>query len=285
MSTQTCVEYPEGFTFANLADSLRAREVMRYGVISIDRREPIHKAASLMLQMNASCLPVTQEGLIAGMLSDKDLLRSYHKQGYLPGLAEDYMTESYISYDVEDYLSNISQCLNENSFRHVPILMQGMLAGMITRSDLICKFLKHARTVNPSDDYPKQGSRLMAADAMKLGLASLLPDATFAEAMDLMVKQHVTGISIVNPTGELLGIITEKDILSNICHVDVITTKVEDHMTRDVIAFGPDSDLGEICECLIEHDFHQVPVVNSNRLVGIITQSDVLKARMRFFKV
>jgi CBS domain-containing protein len=285
MNTQICVEYPEGFTFAELADSLRAKEVMRYGVISIDRQEPIHKAASLMVQMNVSCLPVTQEGLIAGMLSDKDLLRSYHKQGYLPGLAEDYMTESYISYDVEDYLSKICQCLNENSFRHIPILMQGMLAGMITRSDLICKFLKHARTVNPSDNYRKQGSRFMAADAMKCGLPSLLPNVTFAEAMDLIVKQHVTGIPIVNPTGELLGIITEKDILSNISNVDVLTTKVEDYMTRDVIAFGPNSDLGEVCECLLKHDFHQVPVVNSNRLVGIITRSDVLKARMGFFKL
>ena len=64
-----------------------------------------------------------------------------------------------------------------------------------------------------------------------------------------------------------------------------MTTKVEDYMTRDVIAFGPNSDLGEICECLLKHDFHQVPVVNSNRLVGIITRSDVLKARMEFFKL
>jgi CBS domain-containing protein len=285
MNTQICVEYPEGFTFAELADSLRAKEVMRYGVISIDRQEPIHKAASLMVQMNVSCLPVTREGLITGMLSDKDLLRSYHKQGYLPGLAEDYMTESYISYDVEDYLSNICQCLNENPFRHVPILMQGMLAGMITRSDLICKFLKHARTVNPSDNYHKQGDCLMAEDAMKCGLASLLPDATFADAMDMIVKHHVMGISIVNPAAELLGIITEKDILSNISHVDVIATKVEDYMTRDVIAFGPKSDLGEVCGCLLKHDFHQVPVVNNSRLVGMITRSDVLKARMRSFKL
>jgi len=285
MNTQIRVGYPVGFTFDELAHRLRAKEIMRYGVISVDYAEPIQKAASLMTQMNVSCLPVTEEGVISGMLSDKDLLRTYHEQEYLPGLVEEYMTESHIGFDVEDYLFDVFQCLNENSFRHIPILMQGILAGMITRSDLICKFLKHARTVNPSDNYRNQASFLMAEDAMKCGLASLLPDATFVEAMDVMVKQHVTGICIVSSNSELLGIITEKDILGNISHVDVMSTKVEDYMTRDVVVFGPKSDLGAICDCLLEHDFHQIPVVNNSRLVGIITRSDILRARMGSFKL
>jgi len=285
MNTQVCVEYPKGFTYAELAGTLRAREVMRYGVISVDRKDPVHKAVSHMIQMNISCLPVTHKGLLAGMLSDKDLLRSYHKEEYLPGSVEDYMTEASISYDVEDYLSNICQCLTENSFRHIPILMQGMLAGMITRSDLIGRFLKHARTISPSDDDPQRSNCLLAKDAMKHGLICLLPGATLAEAMDLIVRHHVMGIPIVSPTAELLGIITEKDILCNIGQVDVMIAKTEGYMTRDVITFSPESELAKICECLIQHEFHQIPIVNESRLVGIITRSDVLKARTSYFKL
>ncbi len=283
MSSQACVEYPEGFTFVDLARHLRVHNVMRYGVMSVDRKESVSDAVSLMIQKNISCLPVTHEGFVVGMLSDKDLLKSYHEAEYLPGVVEDYMTGATISYDIEDCLSDIWECLNENSFRHVPILRQQKPAGMITRSDLIRVFLDHARVVDPLYDNPQKGHCLLAEDAMKCGLPCLPPDATLAEAMDMIVKHHVTGIPIVNSTMELLGIITEKDILRNVQQLDVMVAKTEDCMTRSVITFSPKSALGEICEYLLHHDFHQIPVVSQRVLVGIITRSDILRARTKSF--
>ena len=285
MSSQDIEEYPEGFTFTELTRNLRAKEVMRYGVISVNCAEPVHKAVSLMIQMNISCIPVTREGLIAGMLSDKDVLNSYYKEDYLPDSVEDYMTEASVSYEVEDYLLNICQCLTESPFRQIPILMQGMLAGMITRADLISMFLKHARAVSSAHGAPQRSPSLLVEDAMKCGLISLSPEDTIAEAMDLIAKHQVTGIPIVAPTMELVGIITAKDILHEINKIDVMTTKIEDRMTREVTAFSPKSDLGQLCQCLLQYDFHQIPIVHKDRLVGIITRSDVLRARTRSFKL
>jgi CBS domain-containing protein len=285
MSSQTCVGYPEGFTFADLTRHLRVHNVMQYGVIAVDRKESISHAVSLMVQKNLSGLPVTHEGLIVGMPSDKDLLKNYHETEYLPGSVEEYMTGTVISYDMEDPLSDIWECLNENSFRHVPILMQQRPAGMITRSDLIRVFLDHARAVNPLSHGPQKGRRLLAEDAMKCGLSCLPPDATLADAMDMIVTHHVTGIPIVSSTMELLGIITEKDILLNANQLDVLTTKTEDCMTRSVVTFNSKSTLDEICEYLLCHDFHQIPIVNKDALVGMITRSDILRARIRSFKI
>jgi CBS domain-containing protein len=284
MSSQTCVGYPEGFTFADLTCNLRVHNVMQYGVVTVDSKEPISQAVSLMVQKNLSGLPVTHEGLIAGMLSDKDLLKSYHEAEYLPGLVEDYMTGAAISYDMEAPLSDVWECLNKHTFRHVPILLQQRPAGMITRSDLIRVFLDHARAVNPLSEAPQKDHCLLAEDAMKCGLACLPPDATLANAMDMMVTHHVTAISIVNSTMELMGLITEKDILLNVNQMDVMTTKTEDCMTRSVITFGPKSTLDELCEYLLRHDFHQLPIVSKSVLVGTITRSDILRARIRSFK-
>ena len=114
---------------------------------------------------------------------------------------------------------------------------------------------------------------------------TISPNTSLLDAREILLRHNLKRLVVINAKKCPVGIITEKDILSNISNVDVMTTKIEDYMTRDVNAFGPNSDLGEICECLLEHDFHQVPIVNSNRLVGIITRSDVLKARMRFFKL
>ncbi|NQV36102.1 MAG: CBS domain-containing protein, partial [Phycisphaeraceae bacterium] len=266
MSHQVCVEYPQGFTYSALAGNLRIHNVMRCGVISVDRREPIHTAASLMVQKEISCLPVKDEDSIAGMLSDKDLLKSYSDSEYLPGLVEDYMTDVVISFDMEDPIADIWQCFIENPFRHAPILQQQRFAGMITGSDLIRVFLKHARAVNPEHRQTKKNDCLLAEDVMKCSLFGLLPDATLAEAMDMMIKRHATGIPVVSQSMQLLGIITEKDLLRHISQFDVMTTKTEDCMTRDVVTFGPKSSLSEICDYLIGHDFHQMPIVDKGTL-------------------
>ena len=55
-------------------------------------------------------------------------------------------------------------------------------------------------------------------------------------------------------------------------------------MTRNVIGFDRKASLHRICACLIENDFHRVPVVDGTRLVGIISRSDILKHRAAVFK-
>lgn len=285
MSSLDIAEYPEGFTFTELIRNLRAKEIMQYGVTSVNCAEPVHKAVSLMIRMNVSCIPVTRDGQIAGMLSDKDLLNSYYQEEYLPDSVQDYMTETSVTYEVEDYLADICQCLTDSPFRQIPILMEGMLAGMITRTDLISMFLKHARAVNSPYANTQRNSSLRVEDAMNCSMMSLSPENTIADAMDLIARHDVTGIPVIAPNMELVGIITAKDILHNISQIDVMNTSVKERMVREVMAFSPRSDLGEVCQALLQYDFHQIPVVQENRLMGIITRSDILRARARSFKL
>ena len=114
-------------------EHLLARDVMQYGVLSIGRDEPVHKAIALLVEHEISALPVTQEKRLVGMLSEKDLLRLLYETEYLPGVVEDYMTSDVTSFDVETRLAVIHKQLIERPFRRVPILFRGRLAGMITR--------------------------------------------------------------------------------------------------------------------------------------------------------
>ena len=280
MSAPAGLECPNSSRFAELVSDLQAQDVMLCGVTGIDRKRPIHRAVSLMLPKNVTSLPVVDQGSLIGILSDKDLLRSFYEVRYLPGKVEDYMTDNITTFDVEDRFSDICQCLIKNSFRQVPILCQGKLAGVITRSDLIRTFLKNNRSHHPVD----QGHELIAENAMTCGLLTLRPEASLVEAMEMTTIHDITGIPIVSPTLELLGIITEKDLLQAIDRPDVLSATVEAYMTRRVIAFERKSRVGAICECLLKYDFHQVPIVDQNTLVGIINRSDILKMRIKSFK-
>jgi len=258
-------------------EQLTAKDVMQYGVVSIDKAEPVHKAVSLLLDRNISGLPVTNGGRLEGMLSERDLLRLVYRKEYLPGVVGDYMAHNVTSVDVDDPLSTISKKLVASPFRRVPVLLNRQtLAGMITRTDLIRAYKESFR---PSASHSRSGGELLAKDIMRRGLLTLTAEAPLHEAIDLIASQHVTGLVVVDEAMRLVGIITEKDVLSYCTHPFPEDCTVAAFMTTNVIAFDCDAGLDQICECLIEKDFHRVPIVDGGRLVGVISRSDILRSR------
>lgn len=271
----------------NTADSIEqllARDVMQCGVVSVDRKEPVQKAIMVLIERNISGLTVTHEGRLEGMLSEKDLLKLLYESQYLPGLVEDYMTRDVVSFDVEDELTVIHKHLVEHSFRRVPILYQGRIAGMITRADLVRVYKDRFR---PSTNAPDAtgDDELLAEDAMKYGLLTVGVETPLYDAMDIIARHHVTGLPVVDEGMNLLGIITEKDVLDCVNNPEAIGASVGLFMTRDVVTFDRKTRLHDICECLIENGFHRVPILDGTRLVGIISRSDILKHRAAVFKV
>ena len=119
---------------------------------------------------------------------------------------------------------------------------------------------------------------------MKHGLLTVSPDDPLYEAMDLIARHHVTGLPVVDSRQNLLGIITEKDVLACVGKPEAVGAPVKAYMVPDVVAFGHKTPVRRICACLIENDFHRVPILNGTRLVGIISRSDILKHRAASFK-
>lgn len=273
---------PTGLPRIGPADEkLTAKDVMQYGVISVEKTEPVYRAVSLLLERGISGLPVTSEGCLVGMISERDLLRVVHKNEYLPGQVGDYMSAQVVSFDVDDPLSTISERLTRSAFRRVPVLLhKRTLAGIITRADLI-RFYKN-RLFPSAGTGPKRV--LLAEDVMRRGLLTLPPEASLLEAMDLIARRHVTGIPVVDPQMTLLGIITEKDVLDYCLHPSPAEATVASRMTSTVVAFDRKADLNLVCECLITKDFHRVPIVDGGKLVGIISRSDILRSRAAAFK-
>ena len=77
--------------------------------------------------------------------------------------------------------------------------------------------------------------------------------------------------------GRLVGIISEKDMLTLLDNVTDDTTKVKDVMTTNVTSFDQSVDMIEICECLVNSPFRRVPITSEGKLVGIISRKDIIK--------
>jgi CBS domain-containing protein len=101
------------------------------------------------------------------------------------------------------------------------------------------------------------------------------PDDTLAEAAKKMWKQQ-TGSLLVIEDGQLVGIITERDILQAAAmgarFDEVRLTEV---MTKDVVSVGPGTSLREAAKIMADRWFRHLPVVDAGALVGIISQRDL----------
>jgi len=156
------------------------------------------------------------------------------------------------------------------------VLRDGQLVGLISRADLIRTYMT---TLHPSSSSPNRSvvsTSPTARTVMTSGLLTTQPQASIAEAMGILVAHGITGLPVVDDSMNLLGIISEKDLLVLLHDPYSHSCRVGDVMSRDLTTFGPDADLLEVCECLAHSNFRRVPVIERRKLVGIISRSDML---------
>jgi acetoin utilization protein AcuB len=115
------------------------------------------------------------------------------------------------------------------------------------------------------------------------------PDLPVNEAFDLMKKEHIRRIPVVDKGGKLVGIVSDKDLL----HVSpspattlsafeipylLSRVKVSDVMTKKVITVGEDMPIEDAARIMVDNKIGGVPVITeTGAVVGIITETDIFK--------
>ena len=123
-------------------------------------------------------------------------------------------------------------------------------------------------------------------DVMTPDPISLGPEDTVGQAEEIMFTNNIRQIPIVEGT-ELVGIATDRDIRSFLSgrlfgspeeRETALNTKIEAVMSTEPITLGPDDDLRDAVETMIEEKIGGIPVVEDEKgLVGIVTYVDVLR--------
>lgn len=119
-----------------------------------------------------------------------------------------------------------------------------------------------------------------AKQAMSRGLVTLRPDMDVLEALCILVEQRLSGAPVVDQTGNLVGMLTERDCMQIALGAGYHGEdggRVERFMTHPVITVDARTPITEIAECFAESHFRRLPVMEQGRLIGIISRSDVLK--------
>jgi CBS domain-containing protein len=119
---------------------------------------------------------------------------------------------------------------------------------------------------------------LTAGDIMTPDLVTVRPEASIEEAIETLLTMQISGLPVVDATGELVGVITEFAVLAVAYDQRVKNHTVAQHMTREVISVDVDDPLSRVADLCIVHRVRRVPVMRGGRLVGLIARRDVLRA-------
>lgn len=142
---------------------------------------------------------------------------------------------------------------------------------------------------------------MRAHQVMNRRVITVAPDTSIVDAANIMLRQHISGLPVVDAAGKLVGIVSEGDFLrrgeigtqkkrgrwlsflvgpgrSAADFVHAQGRKVGEVMTHEPLTVTEETPLEDIVELMERNHVKRLPVLRNNKMVGIITRSNLLQA-------
>jgi len=103
-------------------------------------------------------------------------------------------------------------------------------------------------------------------------------DVDYREAFDIMHDKDLHHLPVVDADGKVVGILTQRDLQLAARHFREAGVDVSDVMHTPVVTISPDEPLYSAAERMIEGRLGGLPVVEGDRIVGVVTERDLLRA-------
>ena len=129
---------------------------------------------------------------------------------------------------------------------------------------------------------------------MKKNPITTTAETSIVDVADILKENHIHRLPVLDKKGKLIGVITEKDILhaspSPVSSLSVYEMpymlsrlKVSNLMTKDVRTIDPDTTVEEAAKIMVDDDLSCLPVIEGEKLVGIVSKSDMFKVLYELF--
>jgi CBS domain-containing protein len=135
---------------------------------------------------------------------------------------------------------------------------------------------------------------MRASDLMTSPPITVRPDVSIKIAASMLLEHAISAMPVVDENGEMVGIVSEGDMVPLETRTDPrrhllptpqrpthVPVRVDEVMTRDVVALPEDADVAEVARLMLHKYVKRIPIVRGNRVVGIISRRDLLRALAR----
>ena len=128
---------------------------------------------------------------------------------------------------------------------------------------------------------------MRVSELMRKRVVTVNEEEPAAAVLDLMIREHLHGVPVVNEDGVLVGMVTQQDVyFSALTHdkgkpVGIGQLIVRDIMTGPAVAVDVETSLTDLCKLMYKLRIHRVPILDDDKICGIVSSLDICAAVSR----
>ena len=128
---------------------------------------------------------------------------------------------------------------------------------------------------------------LKIENVMVVDVVTVGAEATAREAVELMNRNEIGCLVVVDKEEKPVGIITERDLLKRVLakRKNPVRTKVKDIMSKPLVTGTPHMDIEAAVRLMFKHKIKKLPVVENGQLVGLVTLTDLVRFQPQIIRI
>ncbi|MFC1766575.1 CBS domain-containing protein [Planctomycetota bacterium] len=245
---------------------LKVADIMTRDVVTVAPSQSIQEAALLMTEKHISCVLVSTDNQLLGILSQKDLMDSTLTSCAPTEIQVcDRMSQAVETIDPKTPALHASMIMDTMGVKRLPVVSEEGLVGLVTQTDLV-----HA--------LESMSALRSVIDIMTEEIAAVEADQSVARAVEMMAQKGISSV-LVMCHGKAEGILTEKDVLRTVLAQgkDPEQTCVVEVMTFPLITVPSSHSVMSASRLMDDKRVHRLVVVDEDQTLGIVTRTDIIK--------
>ena len=260
---------------------MQIKNLMSEDIITIDKDQNLSDALKLLRKHNVSRLPVTNNKELVGIISERDIASKLGSSKYESMPASRLHISSVMVKDVFTVpetmqLDEVAKLMLENGIGSVPVMdVDENMVGIVSKADFV--------TLAVGIAFDK----IAVKEIMTKDLTVVSPTERLVHARRLMMEDHVGRLPVVEDE-KLVGMLTSKDLMRAFIDFrknvpekyqksQIKEVLVEDIMSSNPCYVSKEMSITEVSKIMMETGYNGLPVVEEGKVIGIITQTDILR--------
>jgi len=241
-------------------------DVMTSTVLTIDPEASMKEATNIMGERHIGSLVVAEKDTPTGIVTERDLLSKVIAVDKDPASVKvkHVMSTRLITVKTTDTIKEAAQTMIAQKGRLI-VLKKGRAAGIITASDLIKAF-------------PKATEKMIVNDIMTEKVEKVDRETTIDKVAKIMGKKRI-GSVLVNDSGKLFGIFTERDLLTKILARGLsMELNVDEHASTPLVTLPSGISILKAALTMVTKHIRRLPITKDDEIIGIATARDLVEA-------
>ncbi|MBI4060713.1 MAG: CBS domain-containing protein [Elusimicrobia bacterium] len=279
---------------------MRARDVMCRRVPAVHPETRADELARLFSERGVRGAPVVgPEGDLIGVVSQTDLIRG-RRAG---SAAAAMMTPWVVSFEEDTDVEVLARQMLVKRIHQLVITREGRMRGIVTTMDLLRAFVGRVGMLRADrrGGSLRPGGAMLAKDIMRRNVVTVGRWLTLSELAKVFEEKCISGAPVVDEAGSILGVVSQTDLVrtrreaspgvpayhrefddtirAGGLHIEEFDqTRVEEIMTPGAISLDEATPVEKVAKVMINSRIHRVLITRADRLVGIVTTMDFLRA-------